>query len=189
MSGRVLVLPAHQMEAQCLKNTLEQEGIETALPGDGHVDARVMVGFPDRGPRDGSAPPLLVLVPHLDESAVRRAVSCGATGLLESNASTAALVHAVQALRRGELRLPSIAHPEGDVLAQLTERERDIVRLLAAGSQNREIAETLGISYHTVRTHVHHVMEKLGVSHRHAVAAWAHRSLAAQRHAAARTGS
>lgn len=199
MTGRVLVLPAHRMEAQCLSHTLEQAGIPMVGTDDRAVAARVMLGFPDREsttehgqPADES--PLLVLVSQLDPAAVRRAHACGAAGLMESSAPTDALVDAVQALRRGELRLPALGPEAGAQeapdLAGLTDREREIVSLLADGAQNREIADALGISYHTVRTHVHHVMAKLGVSHRHAVAAWAHRALAtARRNGETRTGT
>lgn len=195
MTGRVLVLPPHRMESQCVRRTLELAGIETATKPDRRVRARVMLGFPNRddatdaeSQRTGRGLPLLVLVPEVDEAAVLRAAECGASGLLRADASTQSLIEAVQALVAGELRLPSLVVEEDDDLAQLTEREREIVVLLAAGAQNQEIATALGISYHTVRTHVQHVMAKLGVSHRHAVAAWVHRSLA-ERRALTRTGS
>jgi DNA-binding NarL/FixJ family response regulator len=70
---------------------------------------------------------------------------------------------------REEARPPAPAHPavRGPVaLAKappLTEREREILRLVAAGLQNKEIAQRLGISLATVRNHVHNILEKLEV--------------------------
>jgi DNA-binding CsgD family transcriptional regulator len=53
----------------------------------------------------------------------------------------------------------------------LTTREREIARLLVARQTNAEIARTLGISLHTVRHHIEHVLQKLGISSRREVAA------------------
>ena len=54
----------------------------------------------------------------------------------------------------------------------LTAREREVARLVATGSSNREIAETLVISEGTVEVHVKHVLSKLGFKSRSQVAAW-----------------
>jgi DNA-binding CsgD family transcriptional regulator len=48
----------------------------------------------------------------------------------------------------------------------LTQRERDVLRHVAQGSRNREIAERLFISEETVKAHIKHIMEKLGATHR-----------------------
>jgi len=53
-----------------------------------------------------------------------------------------------------------------DSLRMLTKREEDVVRLLAEGLQNREIARQLGLSEHTVKNYMFHIFEKLGVSSR-----------------------
>jgi DNA-binding NarL/FixJ family response regulator len=55
----------------------------------------------------------------------------------------------------------------------LTERERQVATLIAQGKSNREIAETLVISYRTVETHIANIMFKLGCASRSQVAAWA----------------
>jgi DNA-binding NarL/FixJ family response regulator len=59
--------------------------------------------------------------------------------------------------------------------APLTGRECDVLRLIAAGMTNREIAQTLAIAESTVKTHVEHVIAKLGVPDRVRAAVWASR--------------
>jgi DNA-binding CsgD family transcriptional regulator len=91
---------------------------------------------------------------------------------------TSSLVAAVEALLRGDTNvaaLPLLSVDQDQAL--LTEREEEVVRLIASGRQNKEIAAQLDISYHTVRTHVQHAMAKLGLSHRHALASWAQQHL------------
>jgi DNA-binding NarL/FixJ family response regulator len=56
----------------------------------------------------------------------------------------------------------------------LTHREREIMHLLGAGLSNKDIAARLGISLHTVKSHVHSVLEKLSLSSRLAIAAFSH---------------
>ena len=55
----------------------------------------------------------------------------------------------------------------------LTDRELEVLRLLASGSSNPEMAETLSISQHTVKSHVTHIYDKLGVNDRATAAVWA----------------
>jgi DNA-binding NarL/FixJ family response regulator len=62
------------------------------------------------------------------------------------------------------------------VAADLSAREMEVLRLLAAGRSNREIAAELVVSEHTVATHVHHVFQKTGLSNRAEVAAYAVRN-------------
>ena len=64
-----------------------------------------------------------------------------------------------------------------DPLAPLSDRERDVLALLAQGLRNREIAERLIISEPTVKTHVRHVLEKLRIRNRAEAAAFAVRHL------------
>jgi DNA-binding NarL/FixJ family response regulator len=66
-------------------------------------------------------------------------------------------------------------HPRerGPSAACLTDREHDVLTQLATGSTNKEIAQSLGISYETVKEHVQHVLQKLGVADRTQAAVWA----------------
>ena len=92
---------------------------------------------------------------------------------------------AVRAAHRGDLQLDasvarrllaSLARPRPDDLAsRLTEREREILRLVAAGKSNKEIAAELIISERTARTHVSNILRKLGLASRTQAALWAMR--------------
>jgi DNA-binding NarL/FixJ family response regulator len=137
--------------------------------------------------REIAADPRLVAVKvvmlttfDLDEY-VFEAIRSGATGFLLKDAEPADLVRAVRAASEGEaLMSPSVtrrliaefaARPEHravdtDALRELTEREREVVALVAGGLSNDEIAETLFISRATARTHVSRAMTKLGARDR-----------------------
>jgi DNA-binding NarL/FixJ family response regulator len=121
---------------------------------------------------------VIVLTSFLDDERLLPAIQAGAAGYLLKNVEPAGLARAVRAADRGETILdPSAAarlvnaiaenvravavHPE-----QLTRREREVLELIAAGRSNKRIAFELGISEKTVKTHVGHVMAKLGVSDR-----------------------
>ena len=60
-----------------------------------------------------------------------------------------------------------------DVEAPLTRRENEVLKQLAFGLTNKEIARALGISYETVKEHVQHILRKVGVSDRTQAAVWA----------------
>jgi DNA-binding NarL/FixJ family response regulator len=107
------------------------------------------------------------------------AFRAGATGFLLKTVSPEALVAAVGAAYDGDCLLAPtltrrlveqfVARPtphEGDRLSVLTEREREVLRLVAAGLSNAEIAGTLFVSHGTVKTHVGRILAKLGLRDR-----------------------
>jgi DNA-binding NarL/FixJ family response regulator len=75
-------------------------------------------------------------------------------------------------LRRvtGALAAPRLGE---DMEVPLTKRESEVLRQMALGLTNKEIAQTLGISYETVKEHVQHILRKIGVSDRTQAAVWA----------------
>jgi non-specific serine/threonine protein kinase len=75
------------------------------------------------------------------------------------------------ALALGEARAETEV-TEGGALSLLTRRELEVVRLVATGATNREVAASLVISYQTVKTHLHHILAKLGFESRVELAAW-----------------
>jgi DNA-binding NarL/FixJ family response regulator len=118
---------------------------------------------------------------------VARAVALGAAGFLLKTASRAQIIAAILAVADGEtiwsrdeLRRVSGALASPRALAEvdvpLTKRESEVLKQLAFGLTNKEIAQALGISYETVKEHVQHVLKKLGVADRTQAAVWAVRN-------------
>ena len=127
----------------------------------------------------GVASRVLVLTTYDTDSDVLPAIEAGATGYLLKDAPTNELFSAVEAAAEGQAVLsPAVAtrlmgqmrQPASEPLSQ---RELEVLRLIAKGSTNREAAEQLFISQATVKTHLLHVYAKLGVSDRAAAVATA----------------
>ena len=104
----------------------------------------------------------------LGEQAFAEVWTAGAALSFEGARAEAAALLAALAERPEPTKAGAPASPDG-----LTPREVDVVRLLAAGRSNREIADALFISHSTAVTHVRHILAKLGLESRAAVAAWA----------------
>ena len=116
---------------------------------------------------------------------IARAVALGAAGYLLKSASRDEIIAAIRVgcSRRNDLvaRGTTAASPaplprpatatDGDV--PLTKRESEVLKQLAFGLTNKEIAQSLGISYETVKEHVQHILRKIGVSDRTQAAVWA----------------
>lgn len=124
---------------------------------------------------------VLILTASNDRLALARAVEAGAAGLMHKSAGLDEIVAAVKRLGAGEpLIAPSDAVElireagdslEGDrqaqvLLARLTARERDVLRVLTEGLSDREIGERLGMGTETVRTHMVKILAKLEVDSR-----------------------
>ena len=143
--------------------------------------------------RDGeSAARVLVLTTFdLDEYVVE-ALRAGASGFLLKDVPADDLVTAIRVIAEGEAllapsitrrlldmyaaRLPSAEDPTPDTLAMLTDREVEVLRLVARGMSNAEIAAELYVSETTVKTHVGHVLTKLGLRDRVQAAVYAYES-------------
>jgi NarL family two-component system response regulator LiaR len=122
---------------------------------------------------------VIVLTSFLDDDRLLPALEAGAAGYLLKNSQPSELARAVRAAHAGEAIIdPTVgarlvhalsdrARPaRADALGQLTNRERDVLVLIANGRSNKRIALELGISEKTVKTHVGHVLAKLGVTDR-----------------------
>jgi NarL family two-component system response regulator LiaR len=117
---------------------------------------------------------VVVLTAYADDARVVGALRAGAIGYVRKEADPEILLAAVRAAARGQSMLdPAIA---GSVLRDLvsttevrddlTEREMEVLRLLAHGHTNREIAEELVVGVETVKTHVGNILAKLHLAHR-----------------------
>jgi DNA-binding NarL/FixJ family response regulator len=128
----------------------------------------------------GARARILVLTTYDTDGDVLSAIEAGATGYLLKDAPPEELFRAVRAAARGEAVLsPSVAtRVVGQVRAParepISQRELEVLELVARGSSNREAAARLFISEATVKTHLAHIYEKLGVSDRAAAVATAY---------------
>jgi DNA-binding NarL/FixJ family response regulator len=122
---------------------------------------------------------VLVLTTYDTDSHVLTAIEAGATGYLLKDAPRAELVRAVEAAARGQAVLsPTVAtrllgQVRKPAPAPLSQRELEVLELIAQGSTNREAGKRLFISETTVKTHLLHVYAKLGVNDRAAAVATA----------------
>jgi DNA-binding NarL/FixJ family response regulator len=124
---------------------------------------------------DHSRTQVVVLTTYSDDESIISALQAGALGYLTKDATRAEIGRAVQAAAAGQAVLdPGVqqrllsaaarapASPPDDGEGELTVRESDVLRLIAAGKSNREIARALFVSEATVKTHVNHIFAKTG---------------------------
>ena len=127
---------------------------------------------------------VIVLTSFLEDDRLLPAIRAGAAGYLLKNVEPSELARAVRTADAGEALIdPAVAARLVDALASdhrpeqpLTAREQDVLELLARGYANKRIARELGIAEKTVKTHVSHVLAKLGVSDRTQAALYASRA-------------
>jgi DNA-binding NarL/FixJ family response regulator len=148
--------------------------MDIRMPGLNGIDATTRLLEDDAGPR------VVVVTTFDSDEYVFAALRAGASGFLLKDAPEDQLIAAIHTVADGgALLAPSItrrllAHyarhspttSPNDVIAELTAREIDVFRLVARGLSNAEIARELWMSEHTVKTHVAHLLAKLGVRDR-----------------------
>lgn len=140
--------------------------IDIEMPGMGGIEGAIRIR--ERTP-DAR---ILFLSMHDQARDVRRAFEAGADGYLLKSAADEELVRAVRAVAAGQRYVhPALgavlaAPPSDGPLDELTSREREVLRLLALGHTNQEIAERVIVSVRTVESHRAHVMTKLRVTTR-----------------------
>jgi NarL family two-component system response regulator LiaR len=123
---------------------------------------------------------VIALTSVLEDGAVFAAMRAGALGYLLKDTNARALCQAVKAAAAGQVQLsPQVAErlirevPAPESPEKLTRREAEVLRLLARGRSNKEISADLSIAEKTVKTHVSHILGKLGVSSRTQAALYA----------------
>jgi DNA-binding NarL/FixJ family response regulator len=153
--------------------------MDVRMPGTDGVEATRVIraaASPDSGPR------VIVLTTYDLDEYVYAGLRAGASGFLLKDALASELLAAIRTVASGETvlapsairriverfiqRLPKEAATSGDVLASLTPREREILTLVAQGLSNAEIADRVYVSEGTVKTHVAHLLAKLGLRDR-----------------------
>jgi NarL family two-component system response regulator LiaR len=136
--------------------------------------------------RDDPQARILVLTSFAEDDQIFPAIKAGATGYLLKDASPRELLQAIRAVERGDVSLhPTIARKLVGELKrppdlppaeeQLTEREVQVLALVARGMSNQEIADQLVIGERTVRTHVSNILSKLHLANRTQAALYAQR--------------
>ncbi len=141
------------------------------------------------GERYPHIPVIMLTVSERDED-LFEAIKAGAQGYLLKNVETNELLDAIQRVRAGEAIIaPAMAsrllaefrqlaaqpasEAQSTQIEGLSDRETDVLRLVAQGLANKEIADALGLSEHTVKTHLQNILEKLHLRSRAHAAAYA----------------
>jgi DNA-binding NarL/FixJ family response regulator len=126
---------------------------------------------------------VVALTSFAEEERAHAALQAGASGYVLKDSDADDVAAAVRAAHRGELQIdPVVARTlmlspregrDDDPISELTSREQDVLRLVAAGKPNKQIAAELAISERTARTHVSRILRKLRLSSRTQAALWA----------------
>jgi DNA-binding NarL/FixJ family response regulator len=146
--------------------------LDVSMPGESGIKtaARLKEAHPELA--------VLFLTMHEEEGLLHEALRAGAAGYVIKRAEASELLQAIRAAGRGDiyvhpamtrglLRQPvSTHHRRGEPAPELTARELDVLRLLARGNTNRQIAGLLGLSTRTVESHRANLMGKLGLTSR-----------------------
>jgi DNA-binding NarL/FixJ family response regulator len=126
---------------------------------------------------------VVVMTSYAQQSLVQAALHAGASGYLLKDAEPDEVAVAIRAAQRGQVHLaPAVAKQLTEALRapslsvadqELTDRERQVLMLVAQGASNKDIARQLVVSERTARTHVSNILQKLGLRSRTQAALWA----------------
>lgn len=164
-NGREAIARVHDLEPDVVV-------MDIAMPGLGGLEATIEIR------RQHPRTKVLVLSQYDDREYVRRFMKAGVSGYVLKKSAASDLTAAVRAVHRGGLVLdPDIAReamsehgPDGrsgaDPYETLTDREKQVLKLVAEGQSNKEVAGALGISVKTAMSHREHIMTKLDLHSR-----------------------
>ncbi len=167
---------ANGQQAIELARTLSPDVIlmDIAMPGLGGLEATIEIR------KDNPQAKILVLTQYEDREYIRRFLKAGVSGYVLKKAAGAELTTAIRAVSRGGLVLdPDVAREAmreqagsatsgqaADPYETLTDREKQVLKLVAEGHSNKEVAELLDISVKTAMSHREHIMQKLDLHSR-----------------------
>lgn len=192
MGIRILLADDHKIVRQGLSSLLEEQGFQiVGESGNGqeavhlaeklHPDVAVLdIGMPllngiDAAKEIARVSPrtrTILLTMYIEESYVLNALRAGARGYLLKSRAAEDLVQAIRDVTRGEMYLsPGISETVVQAFLNattpptelLSDRERQVLQLIAEGKRTKEIATILGISVNTAESHRNHIMEKLNI--------------------------
>ncbi|HET7216266.1 MAG TPA: response regulator transcription factor [Terriglobia bacterium] len=192
MAVRVLIADDHEMFRQGLRVLLEEEGFQFVAEASNGREAVQLCQqhHPEVAILDIAMPLLngifaareiiksnprtkvVLLTQHTEDQMVLESLRAGVTGYVLKTRATSELVHALRAVCRGEMYLTQSisrtvvqAFLTKDALPErrLSDRERQVLQLVAEGKTNKEIASLLGISVNTAESHRTNLMEKLDI--------------------------
>jgi DNA-binding NarL/FixJ family response regulator len=165
--GREAIAAAHRLRPDVIL-------MDIAMPGLGGLEATVEIR------KENAEAKILVLSQYDDREYVRRFLKLGVSGYVLKKAAGAALTAAIRAAYLGGLVLdPDVAREalrdqagstpvegEADSYEALTDREKQVLKLVAEGRSNKDVAEVLDISVKTAMSHREHIMQKLDLHSR-----------------------
>jgi DNA-binding NarL/FixJ family response regulator len=147
--------------------------MDIAMPGLGGLEATIEIR------KENPQARILVLTQYEDREYIRRFLKAGVSGYVLKKAAGAELTSAIRAVHRGGLVLdPEVAREAmreqtgsagpggGDPYDTLTDREKQVLKLVAEGHSNKDVAELLDISVKTAMSHREHIMQKLDLHSR-----------------------
>jgi DNA-binding NarL/FixJ family response regulator len=159
--------------AACRRLTPHVVLLDVAMPGLGGLEAALEIRKEQPDTR------IIVLTQYEDREYIRRFLAVGVSGYVLKRTSASELVSAIRAAHRGGLVLdPAVARElvtetarpaecgAVDPYDALTDREKQVLKLIAEGRSNKEAAQVLGISVKTAMSHREHIMEKLDLHNR-----------------------
>ena len=167
-NGRQAVEMAQQLKPDLIL-------MDMIMPELNGAEATALIREIDPGAR------ILFLTSFGNEDILEDALQAGAQGFLLKDSPPDDLLQAIRTVYQGQLILPphlalkliNRPRPEGELKADLTDREREVMSAVKRGMSNKEIAEQLNISINTVRSHIRNLLRKLDLTNRTQLAIYA----------------
>jgi DNA-binding NarL/FixJ family response regulator len=185
-----IVITGEPASAQAAVALVSAQGADAVLTGDLDGALDLVLSSAWRVLRDGRGSGVVTLIAPDDEGRVLAALRAGIQGVVYRDAGPAELVRAVRLVAAGQACLPptvtrrllewsaSVVSPAAGhrpvAVGTLSQSEMRVLRLLAEGMDGDQMAQMLGVTQATIRSHVHHMLTKLGLRSRSQAVAFAY---------------